>query len=143
MQFSIKTLLAITLAAAVVCGVFFALPDSMTVASLPISIAGLVYGKCVVRAFFIGYLVFVSPLSVMFLSEVYEAVAFGPGDFLFSDSSPEEIVEARVAYTLLFVCAMLFGLSSAAVYWWLRPRSDSPRRATIREAEESAGSPEA
>jgi len=150
-QFSIKTLLAVTLAAAVVCGVFFALPDSMTVAgihllyalSLPISIAGLVYGKRVVRAFFMGCLVFVSPVAVMFLSEVYEAVTFNPGDFLFNDSSPEEIVVARVEYILLYVYAMLFGLSSAAVYWWLRPRSDPPRRAAIRDAEESAGPSEA
>jgi len=146
-QFSITTLLAVTLAVGVVCGVFFALPDSMTVAgihlmyalSLPISIAGLVYGKRVVRAFFIGCLVFVSPVAVMFLSEVYDAVTFGPGDFLFNDSSPEEIVAARTAYILLYVCAMLFGVSSAAVYWWLRPRGDPPRRVAMRDAEESAG----
>jgi hypothetical protein len=95
-----------------------------------------------VRAFFLGCLVSVAPFALVILFAVGSELPYS--DFLlYNEASEDEIANARYSYLLLYCYAVLGGLLSAAVYWWLRPRSDPRRRAAMRDAEESAGPSEA
>ena len=135
MRFTLKTMMAAMLVAAVLCCVFFSLPGWLAIAVLgffwllapPALIAGIVYGRGYGRAFSIGC---VSAGGCMPFLWMYSVIIVGIGGADLGVSlNDESAAGIKIAFGLLFVLAGLSGLTSMGVRWMslrMAARKESP-----------------
>jgi hypothetical protein len=122
MRFTLKTLMAATLVAAILCCIFFTLPGWLAIVVLgffwmlapPALIAGIVYGRGYGRAFSIGCVSAGGCMPVLWL---YSLAIVADGSGLSLSMDDESAAGMKIAFGLLFMLAGLSGLTSMIVRW--------------------------
>lgn len=141
MQFSIRALLAVILAVAHLCCVFFTLPDwlspivlaVLTFAVVPAAlVSGVVYGRGSGRAFSIGAITPLACFVVSLFGYAMLGVLSVGGDLFSSADGSEVTVPIKIAFGIVSGGVAAAGFASAAVRWLclrgqIRDLNHSPR----------------
>jgi hypothetical protein len=166
-QFTIRTLLAVILAVAVLCCVFFTLPNWLSLIVLAVLsfavfpaalVSGVIYGRAFGRAFSIGALTPLACFAISMLGYATLGLLSVVGDLVDNvgnvDNS-ELLVPIKISVGILWAAAATAGFASVAVRWLClrsairdlnRPPSGMRVEPTIRrrmgEAPQSTGADE-
>jgi hypothetical protein len=121
MRYSLLSLLWLNVAIAVLCGIFFGLPDTVGLCLLSVlalgvfpaaTVAGIIYGHGYVRAFLIGCLAAMGWTNI--------AIAF-MGVIAISNrmdaNAPNDEVVFKVAFAIFFTTTVLCGLLAMGIRW--------------------------
>ena len=137
MRFSIRSLLAVMLAAGVCCGVLFAFPHWLGALLLclasfflpPLLVAGIVYCRGMGRAFSIGWMSAEAGLFVLISPYMLMAGFAGAAEIDFSDVDNEGWLAVKVCLVVLWLYGIASGFAAAAVRGLaIRNRETAPAR---------------
>ncbi len=142
MQFHIRTLLFVTLAVSLLCGVVFAAPPIVCLPVLctilwicpAVWVNGIVFGRGAWRAFFIGgFISGLGPHIAALYSSIMLAASFFQGDAWAELMGEEPFTNLIVATQLLApgLFAFLGGMTGMATYWMLLPPKQERARAAV------------
>ncbi len=139
MQFNIRTLLGVTAAVSVLCGVVFAAPPLVCIAVLctvlwvcpAVWVNGIVFGRGAWRAFFIGgFMAGLGPhiaavyWSLMLAGGLFDASTFA--ELMDGDNAEVKLYAALLLAPGLF--AFLGGLAGMTTWWMLQPAKTQPQK---------------
>ena len=156
MRFSLRTLLAATAVVALVCCVFFALPNWLTATVLILSaflipvmaVSTAVYARGYWRAFGVGSAVALSCWPLITGYFIFTIVYSGASSSDFSEilayatqaSGVGDITGMKISFAIIYALAALAGMTSVVVRWLAvrsQARATRDELATVAESEPS------